>query len=92
MPSAATRDTGAHSAFVTLLREAVAARAGGAMTDEAQCFEAAVKLHALDGRSLVAQIAALLVRERLVAAIELAAIIAQLDPGSAVAPFRAGYA
>ncbi|MDH6149411.1 MULTISPECIES: hypothetical protein [Paraburkholderia] len=70
---------------------AAAARASGATADEARCFAAAAKLHPLDDASLDALIAALLAQQRPAEALELAAIIAPLDPGNAVAQFRAGY-
>jgi tetratricopeptide (TPR) repeat protein len=91
MPPTAPREADPSSAFLTVLRDAAAARASGAAADEARCFDAAAKLHPLDGASLDALIAGLLAQQRHAEAIELAAIIAQLDPGSAIAHFRAGY-
>jgi tetratricopeptide (TPR) repeat protein len=87
----ANREAGASSAFLTLLCDAAAARASDATADEVRCIGAAAKLHPLDGASLDALIAASLAQQRHAEAIELAAIIAQLDAGSAVAHFRAGY-
>ncbi|WP_211193364.1 tetratricopeptide repeat protein [Paraburkholderia sp. UYCP14C] len=85
------READASSAFLTFLRAAATARASGATADEARCIDAAAKLHPLDGGSLDALIAAWLAQQLHAQAIELAAIIAQLDAGSAVAHFRAGY-
>ncbi|MGF6815964.1 tetratricopeptide (TPR) repeat protein [Paraburkholderia atlantica] len=92
MPPTAIREADASSAYLTLLRDAAAARASGATADEARYLHAAAKLHPLDGASLDALMAAWLAQQRHAEAIELAAIIAQLDAGSAVAHFRAGYA
>ncbi|WP_429584045.1 tetratricopeptide repeat protein [Paraburkholderia youngii] len=92
MVPTAIREADASSAFLTLLRDAAAARASGATADEARSLDAAAKLHPLDGASLDALIAAWLAQKRNAKAIELAAIIAELDAGSAVAHFRAGYA
>ncbi|MGF6442918.1 tetratricopeptide (TPR) repeat protein [Paraburkholderia youngii] len=88
----AIREADASSAFLTLLRDAAAARASGATADEARSLDVAAKLHPLDGASLDAVIAAWLAQKRHAEAIELAAIISELDAGSAVAHFRAGYA
>ncbi|MGF6977790.1 tetratricopeptide (TPR) repeat protein [Paraburkholderia sp. JPY465] len=91
MPPTAIREADASSAYLTLLRDAAAARASGATADEARYLDAAAKLHPLDGASPDALIAAWLAQQRHAEAIELAAIIAKLDAGSAVAHFRAGY-
>ncbi len=82
----------ASSAFLTVLREAAAARHNGTAQTEAGCLDAAARLHPLDDASLASLTATLLEQHRLGDAIELAAIIAQLDPHRALAHFRHGYA
>lgn len=81
----------ASSAFVNFLRDAAAARESGMTETEAKCVNAAAQLHPLDDASLASLIAELLERRRHDDAIELAAIIAQLDPHRALAHFRVGY-
>ncbi|SED41746.1 hypothetical protein SAMN02787142_3131 [Burkholderia sp. WP9] len=82
----------ASSAFLTFLRQAAAARLIGTAQAEAGCLDAAARLHPLDDASLASLTTALLKQHRVGEAIELAAIIAQLDPHRALAHFRHGYA
>ncbi|WNC89672.1 hypothetical protein RI103_18675 [Paraburkholderia sp. FT54] len=82
----------ASSAFLTVLRQAAAARQTGIAQAEADCLAAAARIHSLDGASLDSLTATLLEQHRSGDAIELAAIIAQLDPRNALAHFRLGYA
>ncbi|MFL9890826.1 tetratricopeptide repeat protein [Paraburkholderia sp. RL17-381-BIF-C] len=82
----------ASSAFLTFLRQASAARHNGTAQAEAVCLDAAARLHPLDDASLASLTTALLKQHRVGEAIELAAIIAQLDPHRALAHFRHGYA
>jgi len=82
----------ASSAFLTFLRQAAAARHDGTAQAEAACLDAAARLHPLDDASLASLTTALLKQHRVGEAIELAAIIAQLDPHRALAHFRHGYA
>ncbi|RKR43536.1 tetratricopeptide repeat protein [Paraburkholderia sp. BL17N1] len=82
----------ASSAFLTVLRQAAAARQTGTAQAEADCLYAAARIHPLDDASLSSLMAKLLEQQRSGDAIELAAIIAQLDPRNAVAHFRLGYA
>lgn|GEM_PF-6726437 len=70
----------------------MAARTSGATTEEARCLDAAAQLHPADGASLDARACKLLYQRRQTDAIELAALTAQLEPHSALAHFRAGYA
>lgn len=81
----------ASSAFLTVLRQAVAARQTGTAQAEADCLDAAARIHPLDHASLDSLVAKLLKEHRSGDAIELAAIIAQLDPRNALAHFRLGY-
>jgi tetratricopeptide (TPR) repeat protein len=87
-------ETEAHasSAFLTFLRRAAEAREKGTAQMEARCLEAAAKLHPLDDNSLEALLTALFQQQRHGEAVELAAIIAQLDPHRATSHFRHGYA
>jgi Flp pilus assembly protein TadD len=84
--------TPASSAFLTFLRHAAAARQNGTAEAQANWLDAAAQFHALDDESIESLIAALLEQHRHNDAIELAAIIAQLDPHRALAHFRFGYA
>jgi Flp pilus assembly protein TadD len=81
----------ASSAFLTVLRQAVAARQTGTAQAEADCLDAAARIHPLDHASLNSLMAKLLEEHRSGDAIELAAIIAQLDPRNALVHFRLGY-
>ncbi|OLL33659.1 hypothetical protein BTH42_00910 [Burkholderia sp. SRS-W-2-2016] len=92
MPPTSDHHADVSSAFLTCLRDAVAARASGATAHEASCLEAAARLQPLDAASLDALGAALLAQQRVEQAIELAELVAQLDPHSALAHFRVGYA
>jgi tetratricopeptide (TPR) repeat protein len=85
-------DAHASSAFLTFLRRAAEARESGLAQTEASCLEAAAKLHPLDDDSLELLLTTLFQQQRHGAAIELAAIIAQLDPHRAGSHFRYGYA
>jgi hypothetical protein len=80
------------SAFLTFLRHAAAARQNGTAQAEATWLDSAAQLHPLDDASIATLIATLLEQHRQNDAIELAAIIAQLDPHRALVHFRAGYA
>ncbi|MFL9885269.1 tetratricopeptide repeat protein [Paraburkholderia agricolaris] len=80
------------SAFLTFLRHAAAARQNGTAQAEATWLDSAAQLHPLDDASIATLIATLLEQHRQNDAIELAAIIAQLDPHRALAHFRVGYA
>ncbi|MFL9948894.1 tetratricopeptide repeat protein [Paraburkholderia agricolaris] len=80
------------SAFLTFLRHAAAARQNGTAQGEATWLDSAAQLHPLDDASIATLIATLLEQHRQNDAIELAAIIAQLDPHRALAHFRVGYA
>ncbi|SMG35874.1 tetratricopeptide repeat protein [Paraburkholderia susongensis] len=91
MPPPSIHEDNASSAFLTFLRDAAAAKASGATAQEASCLEAAAGLHPIDDASLDALVSTLIEQHRHAEAIELAAIIAQLDPHSALAHFRAGY-
>src|SRR6266702_3119603 len=84
-------ETPVSSAFLTFLRHAAAARQNSA-TEEAQWVDAAKQVHPLDDASLDSLTTALLEQNRHGDAIELAAIIAQLDPHRALTHFRLGYA
>ncbi|MEA3086787.1 MAG: hypothetical protein QOC89_4484, partial [Paraburkholderia sp.] len=84
--------TPASSAFLTFLRHAAAARQNGTAEAQANWLDAAAQCHALDDESIESLSAALLEQHRHNDAIELAAIIAQLDPHRALAHFRFGYA
>lgn len=79
------------SAFLTFLREAATARTSGVAAMEARWLTAAARQHALDDESLGSLLTALLEKHRHDDAIELAAIIAQLDPNRALSHFRVGY-
>jgi Flp pilus assembly protein TadD len=81
----------ASSAFLTVLRQAAAARQNGTAQAEAECLDAAARIHPLDYASLDSLIARLLEQHRSGDAVELAAIIAQLDPHNALAHFRLGH-
>ncbi|NML33426.1 tetratricopeptide repeat protein [Paraburkholderia antibiotica] len=85
------READASSAFLTFLRAAAAARANGATARETSYLDAAARLHPLDDASLDALVATLLAQQRHAEAVELGALVAQLDPHSALAQFRAGY-
>ncbi|CAB3785583.1 hypothetical protein LMG28614_02165 [Paraburkholderia ultramafica] len=85
------READASSAFLNFLRDAAAARESGIAATEVQCLNAAAQLHPLDDASLESLIATLLEQHRHGDAIELAAIIAQLDPHRALTHFRVGY-
>jgi Flp pilus assembly protein TadD len=89
-----TSDSETHtsSAFLTFLRHAAAARQNGTAQAEARWLDSAAQLHSLDDASVTSLIATLLEQHRHNDAIELAAIIAQLDPHRALAHFRVGYA
>ncbi|ORC47890.1 hypothetical protein B2G74_22625 [Burkholderia sp. A27] len=84
-------ETHALSAFLTFLLRAAAARKNGAAEEEARWLNAAAEIHPLDDASLDSLAAALRERNRHADAIQLAAIIAQLDPQSAIPHFRLGY-
>jgi tetratricopeptide (TPR) repeat protein len=86
------REANASSAFLNYLREAAAARDNRVPETEAKCLAAAAQLHPLDDASLQSLITVLLEWHRHDDAIELAAIIAQLDPHRALSHFRVGYA
>ncbi|WP_176059045.1 tetratricopeptide repeat protein [Paraburkholderia sp. BCC1876] len=79
------------SAFLNFLRHAAAARQNGTAHTEAQWLDAAGQLHPLDDESLETLTATLLAQARHGEAIELAAIIAQLDSRRALTHFRLGY-
>ena len=81
----------ASSAFLTVLRQATSARQTGTAQVEAECLNAAARIHPLDQASLDSLTTGLLEQQRLNEAIELAVIIAQLDPRNAPAHFRLGY-
>ncbi len=85
-------ETPASSAFLIFLRHAAAARQNGTAKAEANWLDAAAQRHPLDDESIDSLIIALLEQHRHDDAIELAAIIAQLDPHRALAHFRVGYA
>ncbi|MFL9867684.1 tetratricopeptide repeat protein [Paraburkholderia fungorum] len=85
-------ETPTSSAFLTFLRHAAAARQNDTGHAEARCLDSAAQLHSLDDASIASLIATLLEQHRHNDAIELAAIIAQLDPHRALAHFRVGYA
>ncbi|RKE25576.1 Flp pilus assembly protein TadD [Paraburkholderia sp. BL23I1N1] len=86
------RETPTSSAFLTFLRQAAAARQNGATEAETRWLDTAAQLHPLDDESIESLIATLLGQHRHDDAIELAAIIAQLDSHRALAHFRFGYA
>jgi tetratricopeptide (TPR) repeat protein len=92
MPPTSKTEAHASSAFVTSLRRAAAARESGDAQTAASCLEAAAKLHPLDDGSLELLMTGLFQQQRHGEAVELAAIIAQLDSNRAVAQFRHGYA
>ncbi|PQV44501.1 tetratricopeptide repeat protein [Paraburkholderia sp. BL21I4N1] len=79
------------SAFLTFLRHAAAARQNATAKAESRWLDAASQLHPLDDDSLETLSAALLEQARHGEAIELAAIIAQLDSHRALTHFRLGY-
>jgi Flp pilus assembly protein TadD len=85
------REVDASSAFLNYLREAAAARQNGLAQTEAKWLAAAADLHPLADASLESLVATLLERHRHDDAIDLAAIIAQLDPHRALPHFRHGY-
>lgn len=85
-------DTAASSAFLTVLRHAAAARQNGTAEAEASWLDAAAQRHPLDDESIDSLIITLLEEHRHDDVIELAAIIAQLDPHRALVHFRLGYA
>ncbi|WP_310355321.1 tetratricopeptide repeat protein [Paraburkholderia strydomiana] len=80
------------SAFLNFMRQAAAARKNGAAESETPWLDAAAQLHSLDNASLASHIHALIEQQRHGDAIELAAIIAQLQASNADAHFRLGYA
>ncbi|WP_433694514.1 tetratricopeptide repeat protein [Paraburkholderia phenoliruptrix] len=80
------------SAFLNFLRQGAAARRTGARALEAEALHAAAQLRPLDDESLASLTHALIEQQRHGDAIELAAIIAQLDEHNAHAHFRLGYA
>lgn len=84
-------ETDASSAFLIVLRQAAAARQNGTAQTEATSLNAAAQIHALDDASLESLVATLTEQQRHDEAIELAAIIAQLDPHRALTHFRHGY-
>ena len=86
------READASLAFLTFLRQAAAARQNGTAQTEARCLDAAAQRHPLDDESLDSLTITLLQQHRHDDAIELAAIIAQLDPHRVLAHFRLGYA
>ncbi|MFM0638463.1 tetratricopeptide repeat protein [Paraburkholderia metrosideri] len=85
-------ETPASSAFLNFLRHAAAARQNGTAEAAAKWLDAAAQRHPLGDESIESLIARLLEQHRHNDAIELAAIIAQLDPHRALAHFRSGYA
>lgn len=86
------READASSAFLTILRQAVAARQNGAAQTEASCIDAAAQIHPLDNESLDALVTTLREQHRSDEATEIAAIIAQFDPRNPIAHFRLGHA
>ncbi|PMS31535.1 tetratricopeptide repeat protein [Paraburkholderia rhynchosiae] len=80
------------SAFLNFMRHAATARRNSAAESEAQSLRAAAQLHPLDDESLASLVHTLVQQQRHDDAIELAAIIAQLDNGNVHAHFRLGYA
>lgn len=91
MQPTSNHDADTSSAFLNFLRDAAAARESASAATEAECLNAAAQLHPLDDASLASLIGSLLEQRRHADALELAAIIAQLDPHRAVAHFRIGY-
>ncbi|QQC65546.1 tetratricopeptide repeat protein [Paraburkholderia ginsengisoli] len=91
MQPTSNHDADTSSAFLNFLRDAAAARESASAATEAECLNAAAQLHPLDDASLASLIGSLLEQHRHADALELAAIIAQLDPHRAVAHFRIGY-
>ncbi|MCP2086025.1 UNVERIFIED_ORG: Flp pilus assembly protein TadD [Paraburkholderia sediminicola] len=85
-------ETPASSAFLTFLRHAAAARQNGTAEAEARWLDAAAQRNSLDDESIDSLVINLLEKHRHDDALELAAIIAQLDPHRALAHFRFGYA
>lgn len=81
----------ASSAFLTFLRHAAAARQNGTAEAEARWLDAAAQRNSLDDESIDSLVINLLEKHRHDDALELAAIIAQLDPHRALAHFRFGY-
>ena len=79
------------SAFLNFMRQAATARKNGAAESEAQWLDAAAQLHSLDNASLASHIHALIEQQSHDDAIELAAIIAQLEASNADAHFRLGF-
>ncbi|WP_027213846.1 tetratricopeptide repeat protein [Burkholderia sp. WSM2232] len=80
------------SAFLNFMRQAAAARRSGAHELEAQALHAAAQLHSLDDAALASLTHELIQQQRHGDAVDLAAIIAQLDERNAYAHFRLGYA
>jgi len=74
------------------MRHAALARRSGAQELEAQALHAAAQLHSLDDAALASLTHTLIQQQRHGDAIDLAAIIAQLDEHNASAHFRLGYA
>jgi Flp pilus assembly protein TadD len=91
MQPTSDRDADASSAFLNFLRGAAAARKSGSAATEADCLNAAAQLHPLDDASFASLITTWLEQHRVADALELAVIIAQLDPYRAVTHFRVGY-
>ncbi|WP_345812483.1 tetratricopeptide repeat protein [Paraburkholderia sp. PREW-6R] len=91
MPSTSAREADTSSAFLTFLKEALAARRDKAAQREAESLQAAAQRHPLDDASLYSLIQSLIEERRHDEAVELAAIIAQLAPDHASAHFRLGY-
>lgn len=92
MPPTSDCEADVSSAFLTFLRHAAAARQNGTAETEARWLDAASQVHPLDDDSLETLSATLLEQARHGEAIELAAIIAQLDSRRALTHFRLGYA
>jgi Flp pilus assembly protein TadD len=80
------------SAFVNFLRHAAEARERGEARTEAAYLAEAARLHPLDDDSLELLMTTLFEQQRHDEAVELAAIIAQLDPHRALAQMRHGHA
>ncbi|MFT4063416.1 tetratricopeptide repeat protein [Paraburkholderia sp.] len=64
MPLTSDREADALSAFLTFVRDAVAARANGTAAVEARCLDAAAGLHPLDGASPDTLVSTLLEQQR----------------------------
>ncbi|MGF6769557.1 Flp pilus assembly protein TadD [Paraburkholderia sp. GAS199] len=92
MPSRPTDSEPASSAFLSFLRHAAAADHDGNIEARSNWLDMAARLYPLDEPTLAALSAQLFQQHRHGEAIELAAIIAQLQTDNAVAHFRLGYA